>query len=99
MELPRSYVSQVLSTTRTKKYFFTKTCLARSSSVYHSGSLIGVTRKILVTGTKFNQTSMAGPLGVLRGVLTAATIVVLQDVDGVLPGGAAGSSNSGHHRS
>jgi hypothetical protein len=52
--------------------FFVKTCLARSSSVYHSGPpLIGVART-----TKFNQTSMADTLE-----------------------GAAGSSDSGHHRS
>jgi hypothetical protein len=87
MELPHSYVSRVLSTARTRKYFFIKTCLARSSSVYHSDPLVGVTRKILMTGTKFNQMSMAGPLGVLPGVPAAATIIVEHDVDGVPLGG------------
>jgi hypothetical protein len=30
-------------------------------------TLVGVTRKILAIGTKFNQTSMAGPLGDATG--------------------------------
>jgi hypothetical protein len=47
-----------------KNIFFVKTYLARSSSsVYYSGPLVGVARKILAIGTKFNQTSMAGPWG------------------------------------
>jgi hypothetical protein len=45
------------------------------------------------------KTSMAGPLGVLSGAPAAATIVVDEDVDGGAPGGAVGSSGSGHHHS
>jgi hypothetical protein len=63
MELPRIYVSWVLSTARTQNHLFVKTCLAQSSGVYHSLPLVGVVGKILAIGAKFNQTSIAGPLG------------------------------------
>jgi hypothetical protein len=64
------------------KIFFHKTCIACSSSVYHGGPLVGVARKILVTGTKFNQTSMAGPLGRAAGSSVSGHSLVEQDVDG-----------------
>jgi hypothetical protein len=48
--------------------------------------LIVVTSKILVTGTKFSETSMVGPLGVLLAGPVAATIGV-GDVDDGPPGG------------
>jgi hypothetical protein len=41
---------------------------------------------------------MAGPIGVLQVSPTAATIVVVGDIDGTPLGGAAGKSASGHHR-
>jgi hypothetical protein len=55
--------------------------------------LVGVARKILAAGTKFRDTSMAGPWGVLPAGPTAATTGV-GDVDGgppweVLPAGPA----------
>jgi hypothetical protein len=37
--------------------------LACSGNVYRGGPLVGVARKILAAGTKFSETSMAGPLG------------------------------------
>jgi hypothetical protein len=48
--------------------------------------LVGVARKILVTDTKFSETSMAGPLGVLSVGPAAATTGV-GDVDGGPPEG------------
>jgi hypothetical protein len=60
--------------------------------------LVGVARKILMAGTKFSDTSMAGPLGVLpAGPATATTGV--GGVDSGSLGGAAGRSGSGYHRS
>jgi hypothetical protein len=47
---------------------FCETCIACSSGVYRGGPLVGVTRKILMIGTKFNQTSMIGPLGGAVGI-------------------------------
>jgi hypothetical protein len=69
------------------KNFFLETCLACSGSVYRSGPLVSVTRKILVAGTKFTQTLMAGPLGGAGRSPTAAT-TKNEDVDGGPPGGA-----------
>jgi hypothetical protein len=60
--------------------------------------LVGAARIILVTGTKFRQTSMAGPLGVLAAGL-AATTTDVEDVDGRPPMGAVRIFGSGHHRS
>jgi hypothetical protein len=99
MELPHGCVSQVLSTAWTRKHslFFVKTCLAPSSSVYHSGPMVGVTRKILATGTKFNQTSRVGLLEVLSRVPTVVTTEVDEDVDGGGPRDATGSTGSSHH--
>jgi hypothetical protein len=42
---------------------------------------------------------MVVPLGVLPAGPTAATIEVVEDVDGRPPGGATGGSDCGHHRS
>jgi hypothetical protein len=53
----------------------------------------------MVTGSKFNQTSMVGPLGVVPVALIASTTEVEEDVDGYPLGGAAGSSDSSHHHS
>jgi hypothetical protein len=48
---------------RSLSSFFHETCLTCNSSVYRSGLLVGVVRKILVTDTKFYQTSIIAPLG------------------------------------
>jgi hypothetical protein len=48
--------------------FFCETCIACSSGVYRGGPLVGVARKILVIGTKFNQTLMIGLLGGAVGI-------------------------------
>jgi hypothetical protein len=42
---------------------------------------------------------MVGPLGVLPVGLIAATIEVVEDIDGCPPRGAADGSDSSHHRS
>jgi hypothetical protein len=59
--------------------------------------LVGVARKILAAGTKFIQTSKAGPWWVLSVCPVAVTTKVEEDVDGGPPGGAIGISGSGHH--
>jgi hypothetical protein len=51
---------------RNLSLFFRETCLACSDNVYRGGPLVGVDRKILSVGTKFNQTSMADPSGCCR---------------------------------
>jgi hypothetical protein len=96
MEHPCRYVSRVLGTGRTPKYFLAKLVLL-VVVVFTMVPLVGVARKILATCTKFNQTSMAGPLGVMLVVPAAAIAIVEQDVDGGPPGGATGSSSISHH--
>jgi hypothetical protein len=65
--------------------FFAK-LLAYSGNVYRGAPLVGVARKILVAGTKFSETSMTGPWGVLLVGPAAATTGV-GDVDGGPPWG------------
>jgi hypothetical protein len=60
--------------------------------------LVGVAKKILAAGTKFSQTSTAGPLGVLAAYLAAATTKA-RDFDGGPLRGVVRNSGSGHHRS
>jgi hypothetical protein len=48
--------------------FFYETCLAGSGNVHHGGPLVGVAKKILAAGTKFNQMSMASPPGGSAGI-------------------------------
>jgi hypothetical protein len=69
------------------KNFFHETCLACSGSVYHSGPLVGVARKILAAGTKFRQTSMASHLGVRPECPVAATTKAEEDDDSGPPRG------------
>jgi hypothetical protein len=78
---PKNIFSRSLSS------FFHETYLACSSSVYRSGRLVGVARKILSIGTKFYQTSMVGALGVVPVAPVASTTEVEEDVDGGAPGG------------
>jgi hypothetical protein len=55
--------------------------------------------EMLAIGTKFLATHrLLAPLVALPGALVALQVVD-EDVDGGPPGGAAGSSGSGHHRS
>jgi hypothetical protein len=80
-------------------FTFPRSCLAFSGNVYRGAPpLVGVAKKILAAGTKFSQTSTAGPLGVLAAYLAAATTKA-RDFDGGPLRGVVGNSGNGHHRS
>jgi hypothetical protein len=63
------------------KAFFVKLALLVVAVFTAMAPLVGVARKILATDTKFYQTSMAGPLGVVPVAPAASTIEVEEDID------------------
>jgi hypothetical protein len=71
------------------KFLATHRMLAPGSAARSSGSATIVV----------DEDVDGGPLGVLPRAPAAATIIADEDVDGGPPGGAAGSSDSSHHRS